>query len=78
MESQPRPKRVIDEQKIREVKARIKSGDSIREAARSCGISYYSAWHINRGTYEKHIPLHEAFKKKGESGMFDWAKFKIY
>lgn len=78
MESQSRPRRVIDENKIRDVKARIGSGESIREAARSCGISYYAAWHINRGTYDKKIPLHEAFKKENEDGMFDWANFKIY
>jgi len=78
METQARPKRVINEDKIKQVKKCLKSGESIQQAARTCGISYYTAWHISKGNYEKKAKLHDAFKKSGSEGMFDWKNFKIY
>jgi len=66
-------KRLPDE-KIISAKNALKSGVSIREAARIANISYYSAWHVSKGSYDQDSFLSERFKKKSNSEYFDWEK----
>lgn len=49
-------KKITPEQ-VQQVKDRIKRGQSIRAAAMYSGVSYYTAWHINKGTYDTNAPL---------------------
>jgi len=70
-------KRVSD-QKIIEVKKVLTSGVSIREAARLCRVSYYLAWHVSRGSYDRDNYLYEVFKKKENEKYFSWKNFEVF
>jgi transposase len=59
-----KPLQRVPDEKIKEVKKVLTSGVSIREAARICGVSYYLAWHVSRGSYDRDSYLYEAFKRK--------------
>jgi molybdenum-dependent DNA-binding transcriptional regulator ModE len=74
-----RTKPVIDDSKVNRVKEYLKSGDSIHGAARSAGVSYYTAWKVSRGIYD--LPKSErqpATDGQEETGYFSWKNFKLY
>jgi hypothetical protein len=73
-----RPLQRISDEKIKEVKRALTSGVSIREAARICGVSYYLAWHVSRGSYDRDSFLYEVFKKKENEKYFSWKNFEIF
>lgn len=68
----------VSDQKIMEVKRVLTSGVSIREAARICKVSYYLAWHVSRGSYDRDGYLYEVFKKKENEKYFSWKNFEIF
>jgi hypothetical protein len=47
---------MITPEKIEKVKDLLKR-NTIRGAARYAGISFYSAWHISKGTYDSPDPI---------------------
>jgi len=73
-----KPLQRVPDEKIKEVKKVLTSGVSIREAARICGVSYYLAWHVSRGSYDRDSYLYEAFKKKENQKYFSWRNFEIF
>lgn len=70
-------KRIKDES-IFEVQKHLSEGKSIREAARLSKVSYYSAWHISKGSYEKEDHLGDYFKKKENTDFFSWKNFEVF
>jgi len=62
--------RKINEQEVDKIKNYLSKGTSIREAARLSGVSFSTAWHVSKGTYDTNKPLKEVFKK--ESEFFIW------
>lgn len=74
-----RIKPVIDDKKVKKVKEFLRLGDSIHEAARSAGVSYYTAWKVSRGVYD--LPKAErrpVSQGQEETGYFSWKNFKLY
>ncbi len=73
-----RPLQRISDEKIKEVKKVLTSGVSIRETARLCGVSYYLAWHVRKGSYDRDNYLYEVFKKKENEKYFSWKNFEVF
>jgi hypothetical protein len=44
-------RQIMTEEKIAEIRKWLKHG--VREAGRRCGVSYYTAWRVSKGKYEK-------------------------
>jgi hypothetical protein len=68
----------LPDDKIKTVKRLLTSGVSIREAGRLAGVSYYCAWHVSKGSYDKEGYLYDAFKKKENNKYFSWKNFEIF
>ena len=73
-----KPLQRVSDQKIMEVKKVLTSGVSIREAARICKVSYYLAWHVSRGSYDRDGYLYEIFNKKENEKYFSWKNFEVF
>ena len=67
-----RKNRSITERKIRIVKKMI-GQCSLREVSRRTGISFYTVWHIARGSYDKPEPLVKCEKPK--AGVFNVSQY---
>jgi len=42
----------ISDEKIEVVKSRLKTAKSLRAVAMVTGVSYYTVWHISKGSYD--------------------------
>jgi hypothetical protein len=71
-------RRNVTEEKVERTKKLIKLGRSLREAAKEVGISYYSAWHIAKGSYDNEIKLDSIFKKEERNNYFTWKNFEVF
>ena len=70
--------RHITEEKVAEVKKMVTQGSTIREASRVAKISYYSAWHIVKGSYDNDRRLCDVFETPDKVRYFSWNTEKVY
>ena len=63
--------RAITPKKVKAVKRALAAGAGLRETSRKTGVSYYTVWHINRGTYQTANKLSDVFAKPKD--IFDYA-----
>jgi len=77
MKLKKRTKPVIDEAKVKIVKGHLESGQSIHEAGRMSGVSYYTAWKVSKGWFENRR-FRESHDEKNDEKLFSWENFKLY
>lgn len=68
----------LPKEKLLKIKSLQEQGLGIRESARQVGVSYYCAWHIKKGSYDREGHLDDCFKSKEDNGFFSWNKFEVY
>ena len=71
-------RRKIDDSIVKKVKEMVASGTTIREAGRIMRISYYSAWHIVKGSYDNDKRLCDIFQTADKEQFFSWKNFSSY
>ena len=50
----------VTEEKVKKIKEIIKQ-TSIQQAAKTVGVSYYTAWCVSKGKYDSDMPLSNIF-----------------